>query len=187
MRHFRALCAPAALPLGMGVAPTSAGLVAFSCCAYAVAALCRCAVFAVAVAVITAAAQQHRGVAARAQVTPGRWFHQQMVADGGWAGQGLAFREILTPATSPSRARGTASVGTCNGIGRCRACSELLRQDPFYPTLDGLTTTIKVNAGKPAHTPIYDTHITGAARKCAFLPNTFAARFTHFSIAVHRG
>ena len=168
MRHFRAFFPPATLPLGMGVAPTSAGLVALSCCAHAVAALCMCAALAVAVAVVTAAAQQHRGVAARAQVTPGRWFHQQMVADGGWAGQGLAFREILTPATSPSRARGTASVGTCNGIGRCRACSELLRQGQFYPTLDCLATTIKVNSGKPAHTPIDDTQITGAARHGVF-------------------
>jgi len=77
MRHFRAFCAPVALSLGMGVASTSAGLVALSGCAHAVAALLGRALFAVAVAVITAAAQQHRGVAAGAQVTPGGWFHRQ--------------------------------------------------------------------------------------------------------------
>jgi hypothetical protein len=46
----------------------------------------------------------------QAQVTSCRWLHRQMVADGGWAGQYLVFREILTPATSPSQARGTTSV-----------------------------------------------------------------------------
>jgi hypothetical protein len=168
MRHFRAFCTPATLSLGVGMTATSAGLVAFSCCAYATGALCRRAVLAVAIATITATAQQHRNVAASAQVASCGWFHRWQMADGGWAGQGLAFREILTPATSPSRARGTASVGTCNGIGRCRACSELLRQGQFYPTLDCLATTIKVNSGQPAHAPIDDTPFISAARHGVF-------------------
>ena len=110
MRHFRAFRQPAALSLGVGTTSTPAGLVALSSCAHAAGALLGCAVFAVAVAVITMAAYQHRDVATSAQVTPGRWLHRQMVADGGWARQGLVFREILTPATLPSRARGTTSV-----------------------------------------------------------------------------
>jgi len=109
MRHFRAFCPVTALPLGMGVASTEAGLVALSGCAHAAGALFGGAVFAVAVATVATAAHQNWVTAACAQVTPGRWLHWQMVADGGWAGQGLEFREILTPATSPSRARGTTS------------------------------------------------------------------------------
>ena len=109
MRHFCVFYAPAALSLGVGVAATSAGLVALPSCAHTAGALLGCAVFAVAVTTVAAAAQQNWVTAACAQVTPGRWLHWQMVADGGWAGQGLEFREILTPATSPSRARGTTS------------------------------------------------------------------------------
>ncbi len=163
MRHFLAFCAPAALSLGMGVASTSAGLVALSSCAHAAAALLGCTVFAVAVTTITGAAHQHRYVAASAQVASGRWLHRQVVADGGWAGQCLMFREILTPATSPSRARGTTSVGTCNGIGRCRACFELLRQDQFLPALGLLNH--RSGQDKSVHAPIHHTQITSAARQ----------------------
>jgi hypothetical protein len=150
MRHFRAFCPVTALPLGMGVASTSAGLVALSGCAHAVAALLGCALFAVAVATITAAAHQHRVAAASAQVTPGRWLHLQMVADGGWAGQCLVFREILTPATSPSRARGATSVGTCNGIGRCRACfMSFYGKVGFYSLLGCLATGVRCQSRRP--------------------------------------
>ena len=169
MRHFRAFCAPVALSLGMGVASTSAGLVALSGCTHAVAALLGCAVFAVAVATIAATAYQHRVAAASAQVTPGRWLHRQMVADGGWAGQCLVFREILTPATSPSRARGTASVVTCNGIGRCRACSELLRQGRFLLALGLLGYWCSMPV-KCSYTSIHNTQITGAARHGGVCP-----------------
>ena len=110
MRHFRAFFPVAALSLGVGVASTSAGLVALSCRFNATWARCSGAVFAVAVATIAVAAHQHWVTAASAQVTPGKWLHWQMVADGGWARQCLAFREILALATLPSRARGTTSV-----------------------------------------------------------------------------
>jgi hypothetical protein len=163
MRHFCVFYPVTALSLGMGVASTSAGLVTLSCCAHAAGALLGCALFAVAVATIAAAAHQHRVAAASAQVASGRWLHRQAVADGGWAGQCLVFREILTPATSPSRARGTTSVGTCDVIGRCRACSELLRQGRFLLALGLLGYWCSMPV-KCAHTSIHNTQITGAAR-----------------------
>lgn len=167
MRHFLAFCAPAALSLGMGVASTSAGLVALSGCAHAARTLLGRTVFAVAVATITGAAHQHRDVAASAQVTSGRWLHRQAVADGGWAGQCLMFREILTPATSPSRARGTTSVGTCNVIGRCRACFlSFYGKTSFYPLLGCLTT--RSGQDKCVHAPVHHTPITSAARQGVF-------------------
>ena len=167
MRHFPALFAPTALSLGMGVAPTSAGLVALSSCAHAACALLGRAIFAVAISMVAATAHQHRVVAASAQVTPGRGFHRQNVADGGWVWRCLAFREILTPATSPSRARGTTSVGTCNGIGRCRACFlSFYGKTSFYPLLDFLTT--RSGQDKSVHAPIHHTPITSAARQGEF-------------------
>jgi len=77
MRHFRAFCAVTALPLGMGMAPTSAGLVALSSRSHAAGALLGCAVFAVAVAVIAVAAQQHWGATTGAQVASGGRFHRR--------------------------------------------------------------------------------------------------------------
>lgn len=201
MRHFRSLCAPAALSLGMGVASTSAGLVALSSCAHAACALLGRAVFAVAVATIAAAAHQHRDVATSAQVASRRWLHRQAVADGGWAGQCLVFREILTPATSPSRARGTTSVGTFDGIGRCRACSKLLRQGRFYLNLDCLTTGNRVRQARSHTHSRHPNHMRRApwgvctrpsgsfqhpmARRCEFLSDTFAARFPPILVAIH--
>ena len=171
MRHFRAFCAPVALSLGMGVASTSAGLVALSGCAHAVAALLGCALFAVAVSTIAAAAHQHRVAAASAQVTPGRWLHRQMVADGGWAGQCLVFREILTPATSPSRARGTASVGTCNGIGRCRACfMSFYGKVSFYSLLGCLATGFDASQVHPRTNSRHPNHRRRAPWGCLHSP-----------------
>jgi len=201
MRHFLAFCAPAALSLGMGVASTSAGLVALSSCAHAARTLPGRTVFAVAVTTITGAAHQHRDVAASAQVASGRWLHRQAVADGGWAGQCLMFREILTPATSPSRARGTTSVGTCNGIGRCRACFlSFYGKTSFYPLLDCLTTD-QARTSPFTHqftTPNHQRRAPGGvctrpsgsfqhplARKYEIQPNTFAARFTPLLAAIH--
>ena len=131
----------AALPADMVAASTQAVLVAFCCAALLALTHLTGAVFAVAVAVITVAAHQHGGLALSARVASGCRLHRPMGADGGWAGQGLAFREILTPATSPSRARGTTSVGTFDGIGRCRACFlSFYGRISFYPLLDCLTT-----------------------------------------------
>jgi len=131
----------AALPAGMVAASTQAVLVAFCCAALLALTHLTGAVFAVAVAVITVAAHQHRGLALSARIASGCRLHWPMWADGGWAGQCLAFREILSPATSPSRARGTTSVGTCDGIGRCRACFlSFYGKTSFYPLLVFLTT-----------------------------------------------
>lgn len=125
----------------MVAASTQTVLVAFCCAALLALTHLSGAVLAVAVAVITVAAHQHRCLALSARIASGCRLHRPMGADGGWAGQGLVFREILTPATSPSRARGTTSVGTFDGIGRCRACFlSFYGKTSFYPLLDCLTT-----------------------------------------------
>ena len=114
MRHRLTGCGlaltPTASALGMFEATRTAALVA----------LCRlllqgftgdgCAISgAVALATITLAAYENGRTATRAQETSGWWLHRHSCTDEGWAGQCLMFREILTSATSPSRARGTAS------------------------------------------------------------------------------
>ena len=86
---------------------------------------------AVALATIAVAAHENGRTATRAQETSRWWLHRHSCTDEGWAGQRLMFREILTSATSPSRARGTASGFTCLGFDRRRACSRFIGTPRF--------------------------------------------------------
>ena len=136
MRHRLIGCGlaltPTARALGMFEATAAAALVA----------LCRlllqgfagdgCAVCsAVALATIAVTAHENGGAATRAQETSRWWLHRHSCTDEGWAGQRLMFREILTSATSPSRARGTASGWTCYGIDPVSCLLSLYRHAPF--------------------------------------------------------
>ena len=136
MRHRLIGCClaltPTACALGMFEATRTAALVA----------LCRLLLQgfagddsaicgAVALATIAVAAHENGRTATRAQETSRWWLHRHSCTDEGWAGQRLMFREILTSATSPSRARGTASGFTCLGFDRCRACSRFIGTPRF--------------------------------------------------------
>lgn len=142
MRHFLCLASPVAtLTRRVGVASTRAALVALAGGSGAALAHFAGAVAStVALTLIAAAADEHRGAAASAQAASWGWFHRQKMTDGGWAGPSPAFREILTPATSPSRARGATSVGTCS-LWPVSRLLKLLRQDQFYRILRALATS----------------------------------------------
>ena len=77
------------------------------------------------------AAHERGHTATRAQETSRWWLHRHSCTDEGWAGQCLMFREILTSATSPSRARGTASGCTCYGMDPASCLLSLYRHAPF--------------------------------------------------------
>jgi len=125
MRHFLCLALPIApLARGVGMASTKAALVAFRGRLHApITLLGGTLAVAIALAAVAVAADDDGGAAARAQVTSWGRLHRQKMADGGWAGQSPAFREILTPATSPSRARGATSVGTCSVLAGVASAS----------------------------------------------------------------
>jgi hypothetical protein len=92
-------------------------------------------------------------------------------ADGGWARQSLVFREILTPATSPSRARGTTSVGTCDVIGRCRACfMSFYGKVGFYSLLGCLATGFDASQVRPHINSQHPNHQRRAPWGCLHSP-----------------
>lgn len=166
MRHFVGLTlAVTALTLGMGMTPATAALVAPACGLHATSALLRGALAgAIALATVTVAADKHRGAAASAQEASGRWLHRRNSADGGWAGQSPMFREILTSATSPSRARDATSGGLVR-YGRCRVCFKLLRLDQFLPHLPRPGYFDSSPPSRPAH---QHTPLAPTARKGVF-------------------
>ena len=136
MRHRLIGCGlaltPAASALGMFETTRTAALVAL--CSLLLQGFTGdgCAISgAVALATITMAAHENGRTATRTQETSRWWLHRHSCTDEGWAGQRLMFREILTSATSPSRARGTASGFTCLGFDRCRACSRFIGTPRF--------------------------------------------------------
>ena len=135
MRHRLIECGlaltPAACALGMFEATRTAALIALcSLLLQRFAGNDRAISGAVALATIAVAAHEYGCTAPRAQETSRWWLHRQSCTDEGWAGQRLMFREILTSATSPSRARGTASGFTCLGFDRFRACSRFIGTPP---------------------------------------------------------
>ena len=136
MRHRLIGCGlaltPAAGALGMFNATGTAVLVALRCLLLQGFTGDGCAICgAIALATVAVAAHENGSAATRTQETSRWWLHRHSCTDEGWAGQGLMFREILTSATSPSRARGTASGFTCLGFDRCRACSRFIGTPRF--------------------------------------------------------
>ena len=146
MRHRLIVCGlaltPAARALGMFDATAAAALVALcSLLLQGFAGDSRAICGAIALTTVAVAAHENGGAATRAQETSWWWLHRHSCTDEGWAGQRLMFREILTSATSPSRARGTASGFTCLGFDRCRACSRFIGTPRFYPLMHQLATS----------------------------------------------
>lgn len=131
MRHFRLPRPVTALTLGMGMAPRATGLKALASRLHAMLAyLGRASKRTVALTPVAVAANEHWGAAAGTQVASCGKLHRQRGADGGWARQNHTFREILTSATSPSRARGATSVGTWS-LWPVSRLLKLSRQDQF--------------------------------------------------------
>ena len=146
MRHRLIFCGLALTPAtrALGVFEAAAGAKLVALCSLLLqgftgdgGAICG----AVALATITVAAHENGRTATRAQETSRWWLHRHSCTDEGWAGQRLMFCEILTSATSPSRARGTASGFTCLGFDRCRACSRFIGTPRFYPLTHQLATS----------------------------------------------
>ena len=136
MRHRLTGCGlaltPAASALGMFEATRTAALVALCSLLLQGFAGDSCAISgAVALATITMGAHENGRTATCTQETSRWWLHRHSCTDEGWAGQRLMFREILTSATSPSRARGTASGCTCYGMDPASCLLSLYRHAPF--------------------------------------------------------
>lgn len=146
---------------------------------------------AIALTPVAVAAHERGHTAARAQETSRWWLHRHSCTDEGWAGQCLMFREILTSATSPSRARGTASGCTCYGMDPASCLLSLYRHAPFL--------TAHAPVGYLSNLAASHHHLTNPqGRVCTRPPGSckhglagnslrsLAARFTRKPTAVHK-